>query len=420
MTISIKNILAYLLVILTFISVNSWSTLTIGNTYSNWVLYFLIILVVIRAIKPYYKEVEKKNVLYVKLFLGWIIICFARGLFVADFYWDYKNLINVTFALLLPLGIFVFMNPLILHSIFSKWMKYAFPFFLVIFIFIDPQSYGYYLVTTSILVLFIPALSKKWKWIILSTSIFVILSALEARSNVIKFIVPILLSFLYYQRILLKVILLKRVYRSLFFVPVILMFLGITNIFNIFKIDEYITGSYTTVGGHKGLKKEESLTVDTRTFIYEEVILSALNNNYVLFGRTPAKGYDSYAFGTFNAEELGTGRYERYGSEVSIMNILTWLGLVGVVLYFLIFFRAVTLAISHSNNVYIKIVGLYVLFRWIYAWVEDFNRFDIMNVVLWVVIAMCYSPAFRRMTDKEFKFWVRGIFDSRYRKISRN
>jgi hypothetical protein len=127
-------------------------------------------------------------------------------------------------------------------------------------------------------------------------------------------------------------------------------------------------------------------------------------------GRTPARGNDSEHFGLFAFEELKTGRYERYVNEVSILNIFTWTGLIGVVLYFMIFFKSVYLAIYKSNNFFMKVVGLYVMFRWMYAWVEDFNRFDIMNIVLWMLIAMCYSEQFRNMSDSEFKSWLNSIF----------
>ena len=162
-------------------------------------------------------------------------------------------------------------------------------------------------------------------------------------------------------------------------------------------MDEYISGNYTSVNTSNSIEKKESLTRDTRTFIYVEAIQSALNNNYVFFGREPARGYDSDAFGNHSFEDLDKGRYERYDGEVSILNIFTWLGLVGVFFYFLIFFKAVTLALSHSKNNYIKIVGFYVLFRWCYAWVEDFNIFSIMNITLWVVVAMCYVCVFYRV-----------------------
>ena len=47
----------------------------------------------------------------------------------------------------------------------------------------------------------------------------------------------------------------------------------------------------------------------------------------------------------------------------------------------------------------------------------NFNSFSSMNLMLWAVVAMCYSKYFREMTDKEFIFWVRSIFDRRYRKV---
>ena len=60
-------------------------------------------------------------------------------------------------------------------------------------------------------------------------------------------------------------------------------------------------------------------------------------------------------------------------------------------------------------------MGLFVSFRWTYAWVEDFNNYDIMNVVLWILIALCYSQSFREMNDEEIKYWVRGVFSGKYR-----
>ena len=48
-----------------------------------------------------------------------------------------------------------------------------------------------------------------------------------------------------------------------------------------------------------------------------------------------------------------------------------------------------------------------------YSWVEDFNRFDIMNLTLWAMIAMGYSKEFRNMSDIEFKNWVRSVFPKR-------
>jgi hypothetical protein len=195
-----------------------------------------------------------------------------------------------------------------------------------------------------------------------------------------------------------------------FALPFVFLFLGVTKTFNVFQIDEYVKGTYTEKKIIAGQVKEMDLKADTRTFLYKEVIMSAIKNNYILIGRSPARGNESEHFGEHAAIELKTGRYERYINEVSILNIFTWTGLVGLVLYFFVFFKAVYLAIYKSNNFFLKVIGLYVTFRWIYAWVEDFNRFDIMNIVLWMLIAICYSEQFRNMSDADFKTWLNSIF----------
>ena len=65
-----------------------------------------------------------------------------------------------------------------------------------------------------------------------------------------------------------------------------------------------------------------------------------------------------------------------------------------------------------------KLLGLYVAFRWLYGWVEDWNQWDIMNISLWIMIAMCYSPYFRQMNDEEITNWVRACMDFKKKKDS--
>ncbi|MDD2911353.1 MAG: hypothetical protein PHS87_07055, partial [Petrimonas sp.] len=65
-------------------------------------------------------------------------------------------------------------------------------------------------------------------------------------------------------------------------------------------------------------------------------------------------------------------------------------------------------------NIYAKMLGIYIAFRWLYAWVEDVNNFSLNYFMLWVMIGLCFSYTFREMTNKEVALWVRGIFDVRY------
>ncbi|WP_295913157.1 hypothetical protein [uncultured Alistipes sp.] len=161
----------------------------------------------------------------------------------------------------------------------------------------------------------------------------------------------------------------------------------------------------------KGEVINEDLSDDTRTFIYEEVITSAIRHRYVLFGRTPARGNDSAWFGAYNAEELNTGKYERHSNEVCHPNVFTWLGLIGMLMYSFLYLKSSYLAVYCSNNLFMKLLGVFIAFRWAYGWIEDFNSFQIMSISIWMMIAMGFSASFRQMNNNMFKTWIRSIFN---------
>lgn len=99
-------------------------------------------------------------------------------------------------------------------------------------------------------------------------------------------------------------------------------------------------GKYVEIKIVNGEIRAEDLSVDTRTFIFEEVATSALRHNYLIWGRTPARGNDSRVFGY--ASE--TGKNERHSNEVCHPNVFTWLGIIGLLLYSFIYFQSSYLA----------------------------------------------------------------------------
>jgi hypothetical protein len=176
-------------------------------------------------------------------------------------------------------------------------------------------------------------------------------------------------------------------------------------------MDEYIGGDITTKGADSyGEVVEKNLKADTRTFLYRDVLHTADKYDSWWIGRSPVRGNESEAFGM--ADESGRG--ERLGNEVAILNIFMWTGLIGVILHFLVFYRASYLAVNRSNNFYSKILGLFMAFRWLYAWVEDINYFTLTTVFLWLMLGLCFSRSFRAMTDSEVKYWIQGVFYKRY------
>ena len=392
-----------------------WRSITsvLNNTTIVWVLSIIILAVFFLARYSFFDRKNEQNLRIVWIYLLWNIVCIVRGMLVAEIYWDWKGLISNAMALLLPIVAYSATNKKVVQYMLSYYVRYVLPLFLIFALILRADAYGFYLIPMSFLLLFLPALTLRQKILVITVTLVVITADLGARSNVIKFGVPLLILGFYYLRSMITVKVMEAVRLSLFVIPVVLFLLGVSEIFNVFKMDDYVKGDYTTVGTDEfGNRVEINVTTDTRTFIYSEVLQSAINNNYWLLGRTPARGNDSEIFGE-RAYEL-TRRSERLANEIGLANVFTWTGIAGVILYTLIFLRASYLAVNRSANIYAKMLGIYISFRWLYAWVEDVNNFSLNYFMLWVMIGLCFSYTFREMTNKEVALWVRGIFDVRY------
>jgi hypothetical protein len=388
-------------------SIASFANIPIGNTTIWWIFQGLILCNFFVVKKYFFDKTLAKSMIFVQCYLLWNCFSAVHGVLIAENYWDWKSLITKTMALLIPIVAYAATNHNLMQNMLRFYIKYTMPLFLLFAVMITPDAYGFYLVPVSFIMLFFPALTLRWKIGLLVITVFVITADLGARSNVIKFSIPILLSFIYYYRLFIPNTLLETMRKLLFIAPVLLFTLAVTDTFNVFKMNDYIETDYSTIRVNAdGEQTDNNLKADTRTFLYVEVLATAVKHNSWLIGRSPARGYESIWFGADDP----TGRWERSAAEVAILNIFIWTGIVGVLLYLLVFYRASNLAINYSNNTFSQILGLFVAFRWLYAWVEDVNNFSLNTVFLWIMIGLCYSKSFRAMNNQEVKYWVRGIF----------
>ncbi|QVY66625.1 hypothetical protein [Polaribacter sp. Q13] len=412
---TILKLLPISIIFIAVLSLEPYTSLPIKNTTIWWLIKSLILYLFWRFKYYFFKPRNAKAMIIVMVYLWWNIFSSFRGVFIAETYWDFKGLFGNALALLLPLLAFVATDKHIVQSILRFYIIYGLPIFILFIPFIPTGAYGQYLVVVSLFLLFLPVLTKKWQIGILTLSILVILINLGARSYVIKFVVALFLMLIYYFRLFISKWIIDSVRLVFLFAPIILFVFATMGTFNVFKMGDYIEGDYMEVSRNsEGEIEEANLKTDTRSFLYVEVLQSAQNHNSWLIGRSPARGNDTEAFSEI-AEV--TGRKERLGNEVGILNIFTWTGVVGVILYFLVFWKASYVAINQSKNIFSKMLGLFVAFRWAFSWVEDINNFTLNYVLLWLMIGMCFSKSFRKMSDIEVKIWVRGIFEKRYRKL---
>jgi hypothetical protein len=403
--------LPLLILLITFVSINQWSALPVGNTYIVWGIEFLSIFFFLWYKRLYWHPSNIKDYTVVKIYFVWMIIGAVRGIFVAENYWEWKQLISGTTALALPMLVYVFSQPDILQRTLYVWIRWALPLFFLFFMWlIALDVYHFYLSPIFFLACFLPIIKFEWRCLLIVLLLIMIIGDLGARSQIIKAAATLLMSGAYLIGKYLSDKMLKFVHRSFYLATVTLLVLGISGVFNVFESLSEYKGKYTQKKYENGEIISVDVADDTRTFIYVEVIESALRHNYWLWGRTPARGNDSFSFGNHMAEELKTGKYERHANEVCFPNIFTWLGLTGMILYCLIYLKSSYLAVYKSNNLFMKLAGIFIAFRFLVGWIEDVNKFDITSFSLWMMIAMCFSEQFRKMNNSEFENWIKKIF----------
>lgn len=399
---------------ITILSIERYLPFQVGTTAIWWFIQAAILLIFWNSRKHFFENENKESIQVIQWFLIWNIICIVRGIFIAEIYWDWKFLIANAFGLLLPIVAYTASNIEISQSTLRFYLKYTLPVYIIFFFIVEIAVSGFYLVPISFLVLFLPVLAFRWRLIILSITLFVVFSDLNARSHVIKFGIPLLFSFIYYFRVLVSIKLLELIRKILFILPILFFLLAVTGIFNIFNIQDYIKRDVVQVKRDSNNEIiEEDLLSDTRTFLYVDVLQTAQKYNTWWIGRSPARGNETDWF----SETDVTGRGERNANEVAILNIFTWTGIIGVVLYLIVFYKASHLAINHSRNIFSKILGLLIAFRWLYSWVEDVNDFSLTAFILWMMIGLCFSKSFREMTNEDVKYWIKNIVNNRKQKI---
>lgn len=377
-------------------SILQWLDLPLNNTLIWWSIYVLILYAFI-------KFRQRISASAIKIFIVWLSISAVYGgMYMTENYWDWKLLVSNYMSMMLLVGTYTFSSPTTLSPFLRTWFRYGWIIFIVLCPFMGSDAFGRYLVPYAFLSLFLSIIQdKKNILLIFIALVLTIIFGYEDRSSTIKFVFYLLIGIsLIYWHVWRKISdkLFKALHVIFLSLPFLFTVLGISGIFNVFQIKEELNLEPASV--------DDVRLVDTRTFLYVEEIESAIDHDYVICGRSIARGYDSLTFGGTIDQMLGVNRGERGACEVCILNIFNYMGVIGVILYFFIFLQASYLAIYKSNNQYVKIVGVYITFRWMYAFIHDGIEFNLNFLFIVIGLAICYSPQFRHMTALEFKHFI--------------
>lgn len=359
--------------------------------------------------KELFKDKGYHSFYYVfQLYILWCILSVVYGLFMARNYFEYKHLIQNACACLLPLSSLLFINPLRFSIIWSKWYKYIWFIGPILYLLYGALSQDIYS-PLILLICFMPLLNRKYRIaIFVFIPLFLIACFIsESREPILRFGISVILGCLLFFKKVISDRFIKLLKYTGYSLIVILFFVVLPNFF-------------VTISGQNsemGKVFDERLGVDTRSLLYFDVIKSAIDNNYVIQGRSLSRGNDIINSGMLFQIADDNGFYddtelvnnERTANEMCYPNIFTWMGLIGVVMYMWLIIKAVNLATNHSRNIYVKLLGCYLAFRWSLGWIGEVTGFTNANLALWSMIAICASPYFRNMTENEFKSWFKSM-----------
>ena len=405
-----KKILPLLWLLVAVQGASQWFRPSVIPTVVWWIVDILLLL---EFADDYFRS-PRSGILWVRIFLLWVLVEAIRGLILSEGYWDYKALCENLFVFLLPLCAIRYGRTDTLKSDCWLLLLLIVPLFFLLQWNMTTEGVGRFFFIITFFLLFLPRINPVHRlFLYLILALIVLFSSLESRAMTLRIVCGLLLSLTLLNPSLLRLRSWFRVVGVLFLLtPIVLIILAQLNLFNVFDLMERNEGKYIVVvddSENDHPKGYSDLMDDTRTFIYEETINSAVRSGYAIWGHSLARGYRSETFG-WSTDQTSGYRRERNNGEVGVLNVFTHMGLVGVILYFLLFATAGMTAINKANSPQMMVLGLWVCFRWLLSWLEEFTMFDLNNVLLWVEIGMCCSPAFLSMNRAAFSSFLNNCF----------
>lgn len=354
------------------------------------------------------RKVRYDGIPIVRTFILHNILLFIWGIFSSKSSEDY--------TVLLGSSIFTFiLFPIMIH-IFSQWdpkpyikeyLKYG---IIAAFVTLLLEAKGmmdfpHMVSGVYLLILIIPFIRFKYKTLIILLALFSFYYDMSVRSNMIN------ISFAFFLIVIYYILPIKKRFHFYIFLnstliisPIVFLLLGITGVFNIFKISEYKNYSYTA----EGRKGERDLLVDSRTGIYEDVFFELKKQNAEIWGLGGVGKTETYLSDKGHAHIYKEGRR---GTESGMLNYFQWGGIIGALLYFILMAKASVLALYSSNNWFSKILGVWISFKLLFSFIEDKQTNSIHYFLIILSIGICYNQKIRNFTDKQIRIYLQSIIE---------
>lgn len=353
-----------------------------------------------------YKKLPKKEFDTKKSFhfyMWFNTIMYIRGFFNIMHWSDYLYLIDGLFpAFIFPLCLYL-STPYNLSKIFKSFMTIG-VIMAIINAFYPPtdgmMTMAHNIMWFNIFIFFYPYIKKKYYIIILIAAFAIISYDFDRRSVILGYLIPliILLGFPFIKIIFIR----KCIFYIGVLTPLILLSLFITNKFNIFKF----MGEEYSVSIDENTRQ---LTVDSRTGIYKDVTEAIFNSNkwYIPY---IGLGGNGKVKATNNGEASIGLQNLRNSQEAGMLNYIQYGGIWGLIAYGLFLLTASYKALFKSKNDFMIMMGAFLLFKFLYSFIQDTIVANAHTYYHFLWIGMCFNTKLRIMTNQQIKDWINSLF----------
>jgi len=338
-----------------------------------------------------------------KLYWLYSIIIIIYGILNSDTYWDYKHIfivyipsIIISFTIFLGLRVELILD--LFKFIINKLLPTVIFLSFIVWFIDDFREYVHSVVVMGIpiylFILAFPFLQMKHKYIVIFLSLICIYIDTDYRANVMKIIVC-WLCVLFYYLLILKPRIINLITPLILIAPLLFLQAGIAGKLDVFK---YLSESEIETRISKA---------NTRSFIYEEVFRSIKDRDTnIFFGGGAAAGHNTDVYFEEKTASLTAIRHQ---TEVAFLNTIIKSGLIGVIFNLVIIIIPAYFAVNHSNNNFSKMLGFYLIFSWIFYFVEIPLMVNINYFLFYLIIGLCLNTSFREYTDSEIKFFFKSL-----------
>lgn len=352
------------------------------------------------------QKLEKKNIVVIFAWYGVFVV--LHSAYVADSYEQWRYLVTVFMPTLL-FPIFCILGASLNNFLLSfRYMVFYTSIMAVVFLMHGPTdklfnlNYLKYISYTYPLIIFSPVMPGGVVLLVMGLAASSLMFDFENRSNMLSIFASLVFLGVYYFLLNMKkdgMQLINKFFGSIrlafLCVPVFLLILGSLGLYNVFESagesDELVV-----VGTENG---PAIRTVDSRTTIYEDAMRNISKNNAWVIGTSATYLYETGLASTLEGYDGG----RLGGSESGFIGFLTFGGVIYVGIVFSIFYSASYLAIYKSNSILMKVIGLYLAFRWLFMFIESPVEFNMYWISTFILIGVVLGNELRSMGDVEIR-----------------